>query len=425
MSARSPARRLRRLAAVAAVAAAGAPGLLAIVLGLAAQGSLGQSPDPLAALKAKFERPRFVPHPADNPPTLTRSPSAGACSRTRRYPPPAPSPAPPATIRACLSPTASPPARASRASASHATRRPCGTWPSIRSCSGTGARQPWRTRCGSRWSTSTRWVAPLRQPPSASSRRRELSHRLRDRVPAEPGDFPAHHRRGPRRLRAHARLAADAVRCLGGGQGGRADPIGGAWLQAVHRQGPLHLLPRRLRLYRPQLLRHRPARHGCGPRQGDRPPRSRPRLQGPTLRELAWSAPYMHDGSLATLEEVVRHYERGGVARPTRSKDLPRGLRLTDAERADLVAFLETLSSETPPQPSTEPWVGGGRPPAPPPPEDASVVSQINKTFTPGHVRLKAGQSSPCSTMTRAPTTYASSTRSSTSTPAPRSPRRA
>jgi cytochrome c peroxidase len=113
----------------------------------------------------------------------------------------------------------------------------------------------------------------------------------------------------------------------------------------------------------------------------------------PTLRELAWSAPYMHDGSLATLEEVVRHYERGGVARPTRSKDLPRGLRLTDAERADLVAFLESLSSETPPQPSTEPWVGGGRPPAPPPPEDASVVSQINKTFTPGHVRLKAGQS--------------------------------
>ncbi len=112
----------------------------------------------------------------------------------------------------------------------------------------------------------------------------------------------------------------------------------------------------------------------------------------PTLRELSWTAPYMHDGSLATLEEVVRHYEKGGVARPTRSKDLPRGLRLTDAERADLVAFLESLSSETPPQPSTEPWVGGGRPPSPPPPADASVVSQLNKTFTPGRVRLKMGQ---------------------------------
>jgi cytochrome c peroxidase len=113
----------------------------------------------------------------------------------------------------------------------------------------------------------------------------------------------------------------------------------------------------------------------------------------PTLRELAWTAPYMHDGSLATLEEVVRHYERGGVARPTRSRDLPRGLRLTDAERADLVAFLESLSSETPPQPSTEPWVGGGKPPSPPPPAEASVVSQLNKTFTPARVRLKAGQS--------------------------------
>ena len=40
----------------------------------------------------------------------------------------------------------------------------------------------------------------------------------------------------------------------------------------------------------------------------------------PTLRELAWTAPYMHDGSLATLEDVVHHYESGGVARPTRSR---------------------------------------------------------------------------------------------------------
>ena len=113
----------------------------------------------------------------------------------------------------------------------------------------------------------------------------------------------------------------------------------------------------------------------------------------PTLRELTWTAPYMHDGSLATLEDVVRHYERGGVRRPTRSKDLPPSLRLTDAERADLVAFVEALSSETPPRPSTEPWVGAGRPSSPPPPADASVVSQLNKTFTPARVRLKAGRS--------------------------------
>ena len=82
----------------------------------------------------------------------------------------------------------------------------------------------------------------------------------------------------------------------------------------------------------------------------------------PTLRELAWTAPYMHDGSRATLEDVIAHYEKGGVQRPTRSRDLPRNLKLTKQERADLIAFLETLSSETPPQPSTEAWVGSGQP---------------------------------------------------------------
>jgi cytochrome c peroxidase len=112
----------------------------------------------------------------------------------------------------------------------------------------------------------------------------------------------------------------------------------------------------------------------------------------PSLRELAWTAPYMHDGSLATLEDVVRFYEGGGVDRPSRSKDLPVQLVLTDDERADLVAFLQTLSSERPPQPSTEPWVGGGRPEPPPPPADASLVSQLGKVFTPARVRVKARQ---------------------------------
>jgi cytochrome c peroxidase len=112
----------------------------------------------------------------------------------------------------------------------------------------------------------------------------------------------------------------------------------------------------------------------------------------PSLRELAWTAPYMHNGALASLEDVVRFYEGGGVNRPTRSKDLPMPLILTDEERADLVAFLETLSSETPPQPSDEPWVTGGKPAPPPLPADASVVGQLGKLFTPDHVRLKAGQ---------------------------------
>ena len=112
----------------------------------------------------------------------------------------------------------------------------------------------------------------------------------------------------------------------------------------------------------------------------------------PGLRELAWTAPYMHDGSLATLEDVVRHYEEGGVARPTLSRDLPQGLRLSDKERADLVAFLETLSSDEPPQPSVEGWVGNPTPAALPPPANTHRVSQADKKFAPAHVKLKAGE---------------------------------
>jgi cytochrome c peroxidase len=112
----------------------------------------------------------------------------------------------------------------------------------------------------------------------------------------------------------------------------------------------------------------------------------------PTLRELAWTAPYMHDGSLATLEDVVRHYEKGGVRRATRSRDLPVNLRLSEEERAALIAFLESLSSETPPQPSREAWVGAGQAPSPAPPQDTKVVSQANKAFAPARVRIRAGR---------------------------------
>jgi cytochrome c peroxidase len=72
----------------------------------------------------------------------------------------------------------------------------------------------------------------------------------------------------------------------------------------------------------------------------------------PTLRDVARRAPYMHDGSLATLQDVVALYDRGGIARPSRSA-LIGPLGLTDDEKAELVAFLATLTS--PPQPVTLP----------------------------------------------------------------------
>jgi cytochrome c peroxidase len=63
----------------------------------------------------------------------------------------------------------------------------------------------------------------------------------------------------------------------------------------------------------------------------------------PTLRAVALRPPYMHNASIKTLDEVVRHYERGGIDRPSRSP-LMIPIRLTDQERLDLVAFMETLT---------------------------------------------------------------------------------
>jgi cytochrome c peroxidase len=68
----------------------------------------------------------------------------------------------------------------------------------------------------------------------------------------------------------------------------------------------------------------------------------------PSLREIARRAPYMHDGSLPTLEAVVDHYDGGGVDRPSRS-DLMKPLGLTAQEKSDLVAFLNTLTSSLTP----------------------------------------------------------------------------
>jgi cytochrome c peroxidase len=64
----------------------------------------------------------------------------------------------------------------------------------------------------------------------------------------------------------------------------------------------------------------------------------------PSLRNIALTAPYMHDGSMATLEEVIRHYERGGRNRGPHTSPLLAGFRLSAQERRDLIAFLESLT---------------------------------------------------------------------------------
>ena len=68
----------------------------------------------------------------------------------------------------------------------------------------------------------------------------------------------------------------------------------------------------------------------------------------PTLRDVAKTAPYMHDGSLKTLKDVVDFYVGAGNSNPYRDKEI-KELKLSGQERADLLAFLESLTGDLPP----------------------------------------------------------------------------
>lgn len=67
----------------------------------------------------------------------------------------------------------------------------------------------------------------------------------------------------------------------------------------------------------------------------------------PTIRNVASTPPYMHDGSLATLEEVVEHYVKGGTPNTNLSKDVVK-LKLTPQDKADLVEFMKACSGPLP-----------------------------------------------------------------------------
>lgn len=100
------------------------------------------------------------------------------------------------------------------------------------------------------------------------------------------------------------------------------------------------------------------------------------RFKAPSLRNVAVTAPYMHDGSIATLPEVIDHYAAGGrtidsgphagVGRdnPLKSSFVP-GFTISERERDDLIAFLEALTDEEflhDPRHSN-PWIDQGTPP--------------------------------------------------------------
>ena len=72
------------------------------------------------------------------------------------------------------------------------------------------------------------------------------------------------------------------------------------------------------------------------------------KFKSPTLRNLAYTAPYMHDGRFATLDEVINHYSEGLVYSntidPLMKNIAEGGAQLTDSDKADLKAFLLSLS---------------------------------------------------------------------------------
>lgn len=70
------------------------------------------------------------------------------------------------------------------------------------------------------------------------------------------------------------------------------------------------------------------------------------KFKAPTLRNIAFTAPYMHDGSLQTLEDVVDHYNSGGKQSPNKNA-LLHPLGFTESQKSDLIAFLMTLTDST------------------------------------------------------------------------------
>lgn len=69
------------------------------------------------------------------------------------------------------------------------------------------------------------------------------------------------------------------------------------------------------------------------------------RFRAPTLRNIAVTAPHMHDGSLPTLEAVIRHYAAGGHSDPSKNDQIS-GFEISQPAIDDLIAFLKSLTDE-------------------------------------------------------------------------------
>ena len=70
------------------------------------------------------------------------------------------------------------------------------------------------------------------------------------------------------------------------------------------------------------------------------------KFKAPTLRNIAVTAPYMHDGSIATLEDVIDHYVNGGRMAHANKSTIMRPLKLSEQDKSDLIEFVKSLTDE-------------------------------------------------------------------------------
>jgi cytochrome c peroxidase len=85
------------------------------------------------------------------------------------------------------------------------------------------------------------------------------------------------------------------------------------------------------------------------------------KFRAPTLRNIAVTAPYMHDGSVATLDAVIEHYAAGGKSEHPNKTRILHPFPITDREKQDLIEFLKALTDQEllhDPRWSN-PWVAG------------------------------------------------------------------
>ena len=130
---------------------------------------------------------------------------------------------------------------------------------------------------------------------------------------------------------------------------------------AEFEQDPVHQITLRWELYQkgvPEEV-YRKGDDDLGLYHVTKRPDDKGKFRTPSLRELRWTEPYMHNGALWSLEDVVDFYDAGGGEGQTAGLQ---PLGLNDDERADLVAFLEALSmdepmlAEPPELPETATW---------------------------------------------------------------------